>query len=103
MVSAMLLCALVLGAIAITGALQIYPLLLVALGAAFWLTAQLARPRDLRLMFPGSLLVVGGLAGLVVSSGVLGTDFSSIAASVWFIPVIMLLILWLIPVFRRGR
>jgi hypothetical protein len=103
MVSAMLLSALVLGAIALTGTLQFYPLLFVALGIAFWISAQFARPRDLRLMFPGSVLVIGGLAGLLISSNVLGADFTNIAANVWFIPVIVLVIVWLLPLVRRGR
>jgi hypothetical protein len=102
-VAALLLSALVLGFVAISGAMQFYPLLLTAVGTAFWLTAQLARPRDLRLMFPGSLLVVSGIIGTVVTSGVLGTDLLNIAASFWYVPLIILAILWLIPLLRRGR
>ena len=102
-VSTLLLCALVLGVIAVTGASQLYPLLLSAVGAAFWVSAQLARPRDPRLMFPGSLLVVGGLVGAIIISGVLSTDILNILASVWFIPVIILAILMLLPVLRRGH
>jgi hypothetical protein len=103
MVSAMLLSAIVLGIIGITGLVQLYPLLFTAVGVAFWVSAQFARPRDLRLMFPGSVLVIGGLAGLVISSNVFGADFTNIAATIWFIPVIVLVILWLLPLLRRGR
>jgi hypothetical protein len=84
------------------GAARGWPLMLIGLGAAFFLTAALAAPPDRRLILPGLLLAVSGLAALVVTFGLLPGSLLDMAAGLWPAAVVALLVVWLLPVIRRG-
>ncbi|GIL11800.1 MAG: hypothetical protein BroJett038_05200 [Chloroflexota bacterium] len=84
------------------GAARGWPLMLIGLGAAFFLAAALAAPPDRRLILPGVLLAVSGLAALVVTFGLLPGSLLDMAAGLWPAAVVALLVVWLLPVIRRG-
>lgn len=80
-----------------------WPLLLCAIGIATAVTGLLAFPRDKRLIFPGSALFIGGMAGSIVSLGILGDDFVNTAASLWPIAAVIVAIVMLLPLLFRQR
>ncbi|NWF71122.1 MAG: hypothetical protein HXY40_18720 [Chloroflexi bacterium] len=100
-ISALLLSALTLAYLTLSGQTQNWPLFIAALGLAFWLAAQLGRPRDTRLMLPGTLLVGGGLVGVVFANVTLSADVLSLIGTLWFVPLLAVLLLWLLPLLRR--
>jgi hypothetical protein len=85
------------------GLIQGWPLLLVGVGLAAVLTGLIAIPRDTRLMLPGLALIVGGIAGLVVSLGVLGDDLLNTAASLWPAALVIILLVGALPLIFRRR
>lgn len=78
-----------------------WPLLIVGLGASVILTALLAQPRDLRLLFPGLLVIIAGLIALVATLGLLPADVLALVASLWPVALVLALIVGLLPVLRR--
>lgn len=84
------------------GAARGWPLALIGLGAAFFLSAALAAPPDRRLILPGVLLAVSGLAALAVTFGLLPGSLLEMAAGLWPVAAVALLVVWLLPVIRRG-
>jgi hypothetical protein len=80
-----------------------WPLLLTGIGIAALLTGLIAMPRDKRLIFPGISLIVAGIAGTIVSLGLLDADFTSTAASYWPVVLAAIAVIWLLPVLFRQR
>jgi hypothetical protein len=85
------------------GLINGWPLLLVGVGIAAALTSFLAFPRDRRFLFSGIAFAVAGIAASVVSMNLLGSDFGSIAASLWPVAVVLVAVIWLLPVIFRQR
>ncbi len=80
---------------------QGWPLLVSAIGLAAMLTSGLAQPRDGRLLLPGLTLLVGGVAGLVVTLNLLDAAILSTAATAWPLALVGLVIIWLLPLIVR--
>jgi hypothetical protein len=85
------------------GLINGWPLLLVGVGIAAALTGFLAFPRDRRFLFSGITFAVAGIAASVVSMNLLGSEFGSIAASLWPVAVVLVAVIWLLPVIFRQR
>lgn len=83
---------------------QIFPLLAAALGIALIVSGLIVRPAQTRALVPGLLLIVMGVAGTLLTTGVLPAEIGTTLAPLWAIPVVILLAIWLVPlVFRRRR
>jgi hypothetical protein len=80
-----------------------YPLFVIGIGAAAFLSAILARPVDRRLFAPSILLILAGLLGLVVTSGVFPPSALTTAAAFAPILAIIMIILWVLPLVVRRR
>jgi hypothetical protein len=80
-----------------------YPLLLAALGAALVITGLLAKPTRRRMALGGIAVIVAALAAFGVTTGAINNTVVNTLGSVWFIPVIVLIALWLLPVIQRKR
>jgi hypothetical protein len=78
-----------------------WPLLLAGLGAAFIGTALLAHPPDRRLMLPGLLLIAAAGFALTVTLNLLPASVLSVAANLWPVALVLVLLVWLLPVLRR--
>lgn len=80
--------------------LQGWPLLITAFGTSLVLT-DLFVPSGRRLWFLGLLLAIAGLAGLSITMNLITGNFAQILGLIWPIPVILLLLVMLAPLFRR--
>jgi hypothetical protein len=80
-----------------------WPLLLCCIGIATALTGLLAFPADRRQIFPGIVLFIAGIAGTVVSTGTLGSDFANLAASLWPVAAVIVALILLLPRIFRQR
>jgi hypothetical protein len=109
-------CALIGGLVALTVAapalnltldlslVQAYPLLVACVGIAMLSAAVLARPRPVRAAFaPGVVVLAAGIIGFLVTSGVIPQNVVEAAAPLWFVPVVALVVLWLLPIVFRLR
>jgi hypothetical protein len=79
-----------------------WPLLLVAGGLAFVLTAFLTRPRERRMALPGILLILGGLTGLGFGLGVSDGQILASIAPLWPVAVAAVVIVWLLAIMARS-
>jgi hypothetical protein len=80
-----------------------WPLLLCCIGIATALTGLLAFPVDRRQIFPGIVLFIAGIAGVVVSTGALGNEFVNLAASLWPVAAVIVALILLLPLIFRQR
>jgi len=80
-----------------------WPLLVVALGAAFILSSFLAQPTDRRLAAPGLVLGFAGIVGLTVTNGVLPSTVLTTAASLWPVVAVVVAAILLLPLIFRRR
>jgi hypothetical protein len=80
-----------------------WPLLLAAPGGAIILTAFLAQPPDRRLILPGLLFIFSGIVGLVILSGLLPFNVMPLAASLWPVVAVLLVIILILPLILRRR
>jgi hypothetical protein len=84
------------------GWVQGWPLLMVAPGLALILTGLLAKPRTPGLIVPGLALIAAAAAGLAVTLDLLPTDLLNMVSPYWFVPLIVVVLLALLPlVFNR--
>jgi hypothetical protein len=67
----------------LSNAAQGWPLYIATLGGAFLLTYASSRQRDSRLISPGLILTTAGLAGLLVTQGILANNWLEIARQWW--------------------
>jgi hypothetical protein len=58
-------------------------------------------PSGRRLWFLGLLLAISGLAGLSITMNLIPANIASIMGSIWPVPLILLLLILLVPIFRR--
>jgi hypothetical protein len=80
-----------------------WPLVLTGIGVASLLTAVLGRPFGRSLFTSSLMLIIAGLAGTVVSSGVLDAGFVAAASAYWPVALGAVLVLWLLPRLARRR
>lgn len=78
-----------------------WPLLVSALGAALLLTGLLTRPAIPRLALAGLALLLAGLAGLPLTTGLLGPDIIQTLAALWPLAAVLVLALLLLPLLIR--
>lgn len=86
-----------------TGLVQDYPFFVVAWAGAFLLTGILAHPPHRRLTLIGLALAVSGIAALGVTNGMLDSTLLSTLANFWWVIVIALVVIWLLPIIQRLR
>lgn len=82
---------------------QSYPLALSAVGLAMLIGGLLARPRTRAAFAPAMVLLAAGIFGALVTLGVLPSSLLELAARLWFVPVVALVIVWLLPLVFRLR
>ncbi len=83
-----------------------YPLLVAAFGLAAIISGLLARssvPNSRKAILPGVVLLTAGLVGVLVTLGFIPGDVLNFAASLWFVPLVALLMLWMLPLVFRLR
>lgn len=80
-----------------------WPLLLSALGIAIALTGLLGYPADRRLLLPGLALIIAGIAGLVITAGMVSSEITATLANLWPAAVLVVVVLTLLPVIFRQR
>lgn len=80
-----------------------WPLLLAAPGLAIVLVGFLSRPAQRSLFFPGLVLLVAGVSGLVVTLGAAPADVLAVLSPWWPVPVAVLALLLVLPRFSRRR
>ncbi|MBE2272009.1 MAG: hypothetical protein IAE80_27485 [Anaerolinea sp.] len=87
--------------------LQTYPLILSAAGVALILAGVLSRPPLRRAFLPGMLLVAGGIAGMVVTMGILPSNWLPLAVNAAPVVALAILVLLIAPALlnrlRRPR
>jgi hypothetical protein len=82
---------------------QGWPVLLIAAGIAFMLTGLLAIPRNGRLVLPGLALIVAGIAGFVITLGVLSGEVITTIGTLWPAAVALVVVIWALPLIFRQR
>lgn len=80
-----------------------WPLMLAAVGLSTTLSAVLAQPFDRRLLLPGLILIVAGLAGMVITLGLIDSSLVTTVAALWPAVVVVMAVLWLGPLIFRRR
>jgi hypothetical protein len=81
-----------------------WPLFITALGLAMLITRILTPSAQSRLMLPSLILIIAGLVGAVVTMGLLPTNITLAAASLWPVAVVIIVVIWLFPlVFRQHQ
>ncbi|MBA3868639.1 MAG: hypothetical protein H0X30_05760 [Anaerolineae bacterium] len=85
------------------GFASVWPLFVVAFGLAMLLTRFLAVPAEKRLSFPAMILIIAGLAGAVITMGLLPTNITVVAASLWPVALVIIVLVWLSPLVFRQR
>lgn len=81
-----------------------WPLVIVAIGAAVLVSVLIGRMSNrLRGIFGGLLVAGSGLAGYIVTTGQLSTDLIDQISLLWPAVLVILLILFVLPMFARSR
>jgi hypothetical protein len=80
-----------------------WPLIVSAIGVATIVSAFLALPVERRLVLPGLILVVAGLAGLVITLGLVRGTLITTVASLWPAVAIVMTVLWILPLIFGQR
>ncbi len=80
-----------------------WPLFIAIIGFAMLLTRILSPLAQSRLVFPAIVLLVAGLAGTVITMGLLPTNLSVMAASLWPVAIVIIVLIWVFPLVFRQR
>ncbi len=80
-----------------------WPLFIAALGLAMLITRILTLSAQSRLMLPSLILIIAGLAGAVITMGLLPTNITIVAASLWPVALVIIVVIWLFPLVFRQR
>jgi hypothetical protein len=80
-----------------------WPLFIAVLGLAMLLTRILSPSTQSRLVLPAVVLLIAGIAGTVITMGLLPTDLSVVAASLWPVAVVIIVLIWVFPLVFRQR
>lgn len=83
--------------------LNAYPLLIAAVGVALLIGGALSRPSTRAAVAPGIVLLTAGIVGFLVTSGAISQTLLDSAAPLWFVPIVILVIIWLLPLIARMR
>ncbi len=83
--------------------LNAYPLLIAAVGIALLIGGALSRPSTRAAVAPGIVLLTAGIVGFLVTSGAISQTLLDSAAPLWFVPIVILVIIWLLPMIARMR
>jgi len=82
---------------------QAYPLIIAAFGIAMLIGGVLGRPASRATFAPGIVLLAAGIVGFLVTFGVIPQAVLDSVAPLWFVPVVALVLLWLLPLVFRLR
>ncbi len=80
-----------------------WPLLLVAAGTAFVLTALFTKPQNGRLALFGLMVGMGGITAFAVTNDALGRRLVDIIGGLWPVVLVLVIIVLLLPVIVRRR
>ena len=80
-----------------------WPLFIAALGLAMLITRILTPSAQARLMLPSLILIIAGIAGAVITMGLLPTNIIIVAASLWPVALVIIMVIWLFPLVFRQR
>ncbi|MBI1281911.1 MAG: hypothetical protein GC179_27545 [Anaerolineaceae bacterium] len=80
-----------------------WPLFIAATGLAMLITRILTPSVSSRLMLPSIILIVAGLAGTVITMGLLDNTITLAAASLWPVALLIIVVIWLFPLVFRQR
>lgn len=80
-----------------------WPLFVVACGLAMVLTRLLTPSAQSRLMLPGLILIMAGIAGAVITMGLLPDNLTFMAASLWPVALVIMVAIWVFPLVFRQR
>lgn len=80
-----------------------WPLFIALVGFAMLLTRILSPSAQSRLVLPAIVLLIAGLAGTVITMGLLPTNLSLMAASLWPVAVVIIVLIWVFPLVFRQR
>ncbi len=80
-----------------------WPLFIAALGLAMLITRILTPSAQSRLMLPSLILIIAGLVGAVITMGLLPTNITVVAASLWPVALVIIVVIWLFPLVFRQR
>lgn len=83
--------------------LNAYPLLIAAVGIALLIGGAFSRPSTRAAVAPGIVLLTAGIIGFLVTSGAISQSLLDTAAPLWFVPIVILVIVWLLPLIARMR
>lgn len=83
---------------------QLWPLMVAILGIAMLFTGILAVPKQSQLVFPGFIMIIAGVAGALITLNLLPDSLTLVAASLWPVAVVIIVLIWFLPlVFRQRR
>ncbi len=85
------------------GLASAWPLFITAIGLALLLTRILTPSAQSRLFLPSLMLIIAGLAGAVITMGLLATNITVVAASLWPVALVIIVVIWLFPLVFRQR
>lgn len=85
------------------GIASAWPLFVAALGLALLITRLLTPSTQSRLLLPSLILIIAGVAGTVITMGLLPTNLTIVAASLWPIALVIIVVVWLFPLVFRQR
>ncbi len=80
-----------------------WPLFISAIGLAMLFTRILGITKDRRLTYPAFILFVTGLAGSIITLGLLNSNITVVAASLWPVALVIIVLIWLLPLVFRQR
>ena len=80
-----------------------WPLFIAALGLAMLITRILTPSAQSRLMLPSLILIIAGVAGTVITMGLLASKVTVLAASLWPVALVIIVVIWLFPLVFRQR
>jgi hypothetical protein len=85
------------------GLASAWPLFIAALGVAMLITRILTPSAQSRLLLPSLILIIAGLAGAVITMGLLDNNITVAAASLWPVTLVIIVVVWLFPLVFRQR
>ncbi len=85
------------------GLASAWPLFFTAIGLAMLITRILTPSVQSRLLLPSLILIIAGLAGAVITMGLLDNNITVAAASLWPVALVTIVVIWLFPLVFRQR
>jgi len=85
------------------GLASAWPLFITAIGLAMLITRILTPSAQSRLILPSLILIIAGLAGTVITMGLLDSSITVTAASLWPVALVIIVVIWLFPLVFRQR